>query len=169
MLKPAPKKPGGLKKGFLWPFGPQFGLKMRGGGPQGPSHESPYPIQTQRAQGLSCFSQTYPESHKSSLADEQANGSADFENIFAQISDSERNFHAGFVDLPMAADCGFNHFLSPDFGICILLVFRIQREISSANLKINHNHPIMALDHNGSADLHTCIHSLLINIHSRPR
>ena len=51
----------------------------------------------------------------------------------------------------------------------ILLVFRIQREISSANLKINHNHPIMTLDHNGSADLHTRIHSLLINIHSRPR
>ena len=30
------EKPGGLKKGFLWPFGPQFGLKMRGGGPPGP-------------------------------------------------------------------------------------------------------------------------------------
>ena len=42
-------------------------------------------------------------------------------------------------------------------------------EISSANLKINHNHPSMALDHNGSEDLHTPIHPLLINIHSRPR
>ena len=41
------------------------------------------------------------------------------ENIFARVSDSERNFNAGFVDLPMAADCGFNHFLSPDFGICV--------------------------------------------------
>ena len=30
------EKTGGLKKGFLWPFGPQFGLKMRGGGPPGP-------------------------------------------------------------------------------------------------------------------------------------
>ena len=30
------KKTGGLKKGFLWPFGPQFNLKMRGGGPPGP-------------------------------------------------------------------------------------------------------------------------------------
>ena len=33
MLTPAPKKPGGLKKGFLRPFGPQFGLKKREGGP----------------------------------------------------------------------------------------------------------------------------------------
>ena len=25
------------KKSFFWPFGPQFGLKIRGGGPPGPS------------------------------------------------------------------------------------------------------------------------------------
>ena len=27
---------GGNQKTFFWPFGPQFGLKLRGGGPPGP-------------------------------------------------------------------------------------------------------------------------------------
>ena len=37
---------------------------------------------------------------------EQANGLADFENIFARISDSKRDFN-GFPDPAIAADCGF--------------------------------------------------------------
>ena len=49
---------------------------------------------------------------------EQANGSADFENIFARISDSKRDFN-GFPDSAIAADCGFIHFLCPDFGLCV--------------------------------------------------
>ena len=31
----------GLKKIFFWPFGPHFGLKIRGGGPPGPSLDPP--------------------------------------------------------------------------------------------------------------------------------
>ena len=34
------------------------------------------------------------------------NGSADFENIFARISDSKRDFN-GFPDPATAAECGF--------------------------------------------------------------
>ena len=34
---------GGLKKNFFWPFGPQFGLKNKGGpGPSPGSHTAPY-------------------------------------------------------------------------------------------------------------------------------
>ena len=43
------------------------------------------------------------------------NGSADFENIFARISDSKRDFN-GFPDPVISADCRFSHFLGPDFG-----------------------------------------------------
>ena len=46
------------------------------------------------------------------------NGSADFENIFAQISDSKRDFN-GFPDPVIAADCRFIVFLGPDFGLCV--------------------------------------------------
>ena len=49
---------------------------------------------------------------------EEANGSADFENIFARISDSRRDFN-GFADPAIAADCGFIYFLGPDFGLCV--------------------------------------------------
>ena len=35
----------GLKKFFFWPFGPHFGLKIRGGGPPGPSPRSATEIQ----------------------------------------------------------------------------------------------------------------------------
>ena len=46
------------------------------------------------------------------------NGSADFENIFARILDSKRDFN-GFPDPAIAADCGFFLFLGPDFGLCV--------------------------------------------------
>ena len=49
----------------------------------------------------------------------KANGSADFENIFAWISDSKGNFN-GFLDPAVAADCRFIDFLGPDFGVCVL-------------------------------------------------
>ena len=40
---PAPGIGGGLKKDFFWPFGSQFGLKIRGGpGPSPGSHTAPY-------------------------------------------------------------------------------------------------------------------------------
>ena len=40
---PDPEIRGGLKKNFFWPFGPQFGLKIRGGpGPFPGSHTAPY-------------------------------------------------------------------------------------------------------------------------------
>ena len=42
------------------------------------------------------------------------NGSADFENIFARISDSKRDFN-GFPDPAIAADCRFIHFFAPGF------------------------------------------------------
>ena len=45
------------------------------------------------------------------------NGSADFENIFARISDSKRDFN-GFPDTAAAAECGLIYFLGPDFGRC---------------------------------------------------
>ena len=45
------------------------------------------------------------------------NGSADFENIFARISDSKRDFN-GFQDPATAAECGLIYFLGPDFGRC---------------------------------------------------
>ena len=41
----------------------------------------------------------------------QANGSADFENFFARISDSKRDFNT-FPDPGIAADCGFIYFLA---------------------------------------------------------
>ena len=44
---------------------------------------------------------------------EQVNGSADFENIFARISDSKRYFN-GFPDPAIAADCKFICFLGAD-------------------------------------------------------
>ena len=56
-----------------------------------------------------------PKLHEGS---EQANGSADFENIFDRISDSKRDFN-GFPDPAIAADCGFIYFLGPDFGLCV--------------------------------------------------
>ena len=37
---------------------------------------------------------------------EYANGSAEFENIFARISDSKGDFN-GFPDPAIAVDCGF--------------------------------------------------------------
>ena len=46
------------------------------------------------------------------------NGSADFENSFAQISDSKRDFNR-FPDPGIAADCGFINFLGMDFGLCV--------------------------------------------------
>ena len=46
-----------------------------------------------------------------------SNGSADFENIFARISDSKRDFN-GFPDPANAAECGFIYFLGPDFELC---------------------------------------------------
>ena len=46
------------------------------------------------------------------------NGSADFENVFARISDSKRDFN-GFPDPATAAECGFIYFLGPDFGLCV--------------------------------------------------
>ena len=49
---------------------------------------------------------------------EYANGSADFENIFARISDSKRDFN-GFPDPAIEADCGFIYFLGPNFGLCV--------------------------------------------------
>ena len=49
---------------------------------------------------------------------EKANGSADFKNIFARISDSKRDFN-GFPDPAIAADCGFFLFWGPDFGLCV--------------------------------------------------
>ena len=39
---------------------------------------------------------------------------ADFENIFARILDSKRDFN-GFPDPAIAADCGFFLFLGPNF------------------------------------------------------
>ena len=44
---------------------------------------------------------------------ELAYGSADFENNFAQISDSKQDFN-GFPDPATAAECGFIYFLGPD-------------------------------------------------------
>ena len=46
------------------------------------------------------------------------NGLADFENIFAWILDSKRDFN-GFPDPVIAADCGFFLFLGPNFGLCV--------------------------------------------------
>ena len=46
------------------------------------------------------------------------NGSANFENIFAWISNSKRDFN-GFPDPAFAADCRFIYFLGPDFGLCM--------------------------------------------------
>ena len=43
--------------------------------------------------------------------------SAEFETIFAQISDSKRDFN-GFPDPAIAAECGFINFLGPEFGLC---------------------------------------------------
>ena len=44
--------------------------------------------------------------------------SAEFENIFAQISDSKRDFN-GFPDPVIAVDCGFIDFLGPDFELYV--------------------------------------------------
>ena len=46
------------------------------------------------------------------------NGSADFENIFARISDSKRYFN-GFPDPAIAADCSFIYFLGAAFGLYV--------------------------------------------------
>ena len=63
----------------------------------------------------------------------QANGSAEFENIFARISDSKRDFN-GFPDPAIAADV---YFLGPDFlpvFQIFLSGFRIQGENGRADL-----------------------------------
>ena len=44
---------------------------------------------------------------------EKANGSADFENIFARVSESKGDCN-GFPDLAIAADCKFICFLGLD-------------------------------------------------------
>ena len=66
------------------------------------------------------------------------NGSADFENIFARISDSKRDFN-GFPDPATAAECGFIYFLGPDVGLLRVIQvflpgFRIQGENLTADL-----------------------------------
>ena len=66
------------------------------------------------------------------------NGSSDFENIFARISDSKRDFN-GFPDPATAAECGFIYFLGPDFWTLrviqiFLSGFRIQGENLTADL-----------------------------------
>ena len=67
------------------------------------------------------------------------NGSADFENIFAQISDSKQDFNR-FPDPAIAADCGFTNFLGMDFGLCVFTIkiflsrFPIQGENGRADL-----------------------------------
>ena len=59
----------------------------------------------------------------------QANGSAEFENIFARISDSKRDFN-GFPDPAIAADVGDSSILFQIF----LSGFRIQGENGRAHL-----------------------------------
>ena len=44
--------------------------------------------------------------------------SAEFETIFAQISDSKRDFN-GFPDNAIVAECGFINFWGPEFGLCV--------------------------------------------------
>ena len=84
----------------------------------------------------------------------QANGSAEFENIFARISDSKRDFN-GLPDPAIAADVGDSSiFLDPDFGLCLYFKyfcpdFGFRAKMEGRTWFINHN---------GSADLHTPIH-----------
>ena len=84
----------------------------------------------------------------------QANGSAEFENIFARISDSKRDSN-GFQDPATAAECGFIFiFLGPDFGLCLYFKyfcpdFGFRAKMEGRTWFINHK---------GSADLHTPIH-----------
>ena len=69
-------------------------------------------------------------------SDGQGSGlhTADFENIFAWISDSKRDFNR-FPDPAIAVDCGFIYFLGPVFGLCVLLkIFRTQGENVRADL-----------------------------------
>ena len=47
---------------------------------------------------------------------------ADFENIFARVSHSKRDFN-GFPDPAIAALCGFIYLLEPDFGLCVSLKY----------------------------------------------
>ena len=56
-------------------------------------------------------------------------------DIFARISESKRDFN-GFPDPAIAADCGFTHFLDPDFGLLKVFLprLRIQGEILTADL-----------------------------------
>ena len=62
------------------------------------------------------------------------NGSADFENIFARISDSKRYFNV-FPDPAIAADCKFICFLGADLDFIIFLPgFRTQSENGRADL-----------------------------------
>ena len=66
------------------------------------------------------------------------NGSADFENIFARVSDSKRDFN-GFPDLATAAECGFIYFFGPGFWTLLVIQiflpgFRIQGENLTADL-----------------------------------
>ena len=66
------------------------------------------------------------------------NGSADFENIFAQISDSKRDFNR-FPDPGIAADCRFINFFGHGFWTLrvikiFLSRFLIQGENGRADL-----------------------------------
>ena len=40
------------------------------------------------------------------------------DSIFPRISDSERNVNE-FADYALAAICGFDQFLGPNFGLCL--------------------------------------------------
>ena len=83
------------------------------------------------------------------------NGSADFENIFARISDSKRDFN-GFQDPAISPDCRFIHLWARilDFAGNKSIFARISDsgKILAADL-VN-----KSINHNGSADLHTPIH-----------
>ena len=65
------------------------------------------------------------------------NGSADFENIFARISDSKRYFN-GFPDPAIAADCKFICFLARIWTLRVIDIFlpgfRTQSENGRADL-----------------------------------
>ena len=63
------------------------------------------------------------------------NGSADFGNIFARISDSKRDFN-GFPDPATAVECGFIYFLGRDFGLCMQYKYIFAR-ISDSGRKFN--------------------------------
>ena len=51
---------GGSQKTFIQPFGPQFGLKIRGGGGPGPSPGSTTETSGKINQGEKCFQSNLP-------------------------------------------------------------------------------------------------------------